>query len=280
MKKNPKRLKKAYDNSKFLHSRDGRIIRIISEYLYPEQRLSRAGIKRAVIFFGSARIEPTVELETQIADLEDKLISLNEASKKQEIIRQIESSKHKLKLAKYYDEARQISYNITQWSNEQPKSKQVHICTGGGPGIMEAANRGAFDAKGRSIGLNISLPFEQESNKYISHDLNFEFHYFFMRKFWLVYLSQILVVFPGGFGTIDELMEILTLRQTHKMRIPKKIFLYSKEWWTKVINFDYLAEMGVISPEDLSLFTYVNTPEEATEEIITNLTNNQFIRKY
>jgi len=280
MKKNPKRLKKAYDNSKFLHSRDGRIIRIISEYLYPEQRLSRAGIKRAVIFFGSARIEPTLELETKITDFENKLISLTDTSQKQKIINQIEVCNHKLQLAKYYDDARQISFNITKWSNEQPKSNQVHICTGGGPGIMEAANRGANDAGGRSIGLNISLPFEQESNKYISPDLNFEFHYFFMRKFWLVYLSQILVVFPGGFGTIDELMEILTLRQTSKMRIPKKIFLYSKEWWTKVINFDYLAAMGVISHEDLNLYTYVNTPEEATEQIITNLSNNQFIRKY
>lgn len=280
MKKNTKRLKKAYDNSKFIHSRDGRILRIISEYLYPEQRLSRAGIKRAVIFFGSARIEPTLDLETKIHNFEQQLISLTDSSKRQEIIKLIEKCQHKLRLSKYYDDARLISYNITKWSNEQPKAKQVAICTGGGPGIMEAANRGANDAGGRSIGLNISLPFEQESNQFISPDLNFEFHYFFMRKFWLVYLSQILVVFPGGFGTIDELMEILTLRQTNKMRIPKQIFLYSSEWWSKVINFNYLAEMGVISPEDLNLFTYVNTPEEATKQIITNLTNNNFIRKY
>ena len=271
---------KAYDNKRFLHSKNGRILRLISEYLYPEQKLRAFGIKRTVIFFGSARIHPLDELHEKIAETEILIKKCSKNSEMENLQQMIKVLKNQTELAKYYEEARLLAYRLTEWSNSVPKQDQIHISTGGGPGIMEAANRGSFEAGGQTIGLNISLPFEQKPNPYIHRELNFEFHYFFMRKFWLVYLAQIMVVFPGGFGTIDELMEILTLRQTGKMSKPKVIILYSKDWWTKVINFDYLIDMGMINKDDMELFRFVNSPDEAFElirnELITNKLKSRF----
>jgi len=271
---------KAYNNREFLHSKDGRIIRMISEYLYPEQRLKRAGIKRTVIFFGSARFKAREDVLNETNEQKELLKTEKSAAKKNEIKKAIKELELKLKLSKYYEDARKLSYMLTDWSNGLEKKERIHISTGGGPGIMEAANRGAYEAGGKSIGLNISLPFEQVPNPYIAPDLNFEFHYFFMRKFWLVYLAQIMIVFPGGFGTVDELMEILTLRQTGKMHSPKRIFLYSSKWWKNVINFDFLAEMGVINKEDLHLFKFVNTPEQAFKLIKEELSENHLEKRF
>lgn len=255
---------KAYDNRKFIHSRDGRTIRILAEYLYPLRTFKNNGIQKMIIFFGSARVKTTSYLENEIAKIqnikqinrnqEDLLI--NQRLKKLELLKQ---------MSRYYDDAEKLANLLTKWSLSLPKKFRFAIGTGGGPGLMEAANKGALLAGGKSVGLNISLPFEQHSNNFITPELNFEFHYFFMRKFWFVYLGQALVVFPGGFGTLDELMEILTLTQTKKVTKPLPIVLYGMDYWKNVINFDYLADMEMISPNDLNLFHYANSPEEAFE---------------
>ncbi|MBI5323689.1 MAG: TIGR00730 family Rossman fold protein [Ignavibacteriae bacterium] len=236
--KQVQRALKGYDNQDFIHSKDGRVIRLLAEYLYPKQVLDKNNIKKGIIFFGSARVKP----DDNNADI-----------------------------AGFYNDARKLAGLITKWSNSLPKEKCFHIVTGGGPGIMEAANRGSYEAGSKSVGLNISLPFEQMPNQFISEILNFEFHYFFMRKFWFVYLANAMVVFPGGFGTLDELMEILTLRQTNKVTKPLPIILYGQKYWQKLINFDFLIEMGMINKEDINLFSYANTPEEAFNKLKTEL---------
>jgi len=274
-KKNSHTLK-AYDNKNFLHSKDSRILRILAEYMYPEQRFKTLGVKRTIIFFGSARIEPKDIIEKQIEKLQAKIDLSTKESDKMKL--EFEVLNNKLFLSRFYDEAKDLSFKLTKWSLDLPTKEKIHITTGGGPGIMEAANRGSQEAGGQSIGLNISLPFEQKPNPYIHENLNFEFHYFFMRKFWLVYLSQVLIVFPGGFGTIDELMEVLTLRQTNKMKSPRLVILYNEEWWRKIINFGYLADMGMINHQDMKLFKFVNSPEEAFEYIIGELTKNKYTK--
>lgn len=254
---------KAYDNRNFIHSNEGRIIRIIAEYLYPEQHLRKNGIKKTIIFFGSARIQPREKYEKEIRMLEAKLVEVSEKNKSR-IKAKIQEIRKRIELVSpFYDDAYQLAKLIAEWSKKFTPRNRFYICTGGGPGIMEAANRGAFDAGEKTIGLNISLPFEQLPNSYITKELNFEFHYFFMRKFWLVYPSQVLIVFPGGFGTIDEMMEILTLRQTGKLKMPRLIILYSSEYWKNIINFEFLVEVGMISKGDLRIFHFANSPNEA-----------------
>ncbi len=263
----PKHPIKAYDNKVFIHSNEGRIIRIIAEYLYPEQHLKKHGVKKTIIFFGSARVKSTEQYQNEIAELKSKLTVVSDIDKTR-IRNKIKELEHKLNtVAKYYEDAYRLAKLIAEWSGNFSPRNRFYICTGGGPGIMEAANKGAHDAGMKTIGLNISLPFEQEPNEYITKELNFEFHYFFMRKFWLVYPAQALIVFPGGYGTIDEMMEILTLRQTGKMKKPRLIILYSSQYWKKVINFEFLIEMGMIGKNDTKIFYFADTPEEAFEII-------------
>ncbi len=232
------KLRVAYKNEEFLDSADARAIRILSEYLEPLSHFRREMIRDTVVFFGSARIHPP------------------------------ESP-----LARYYEEARTLGRLLTEWSEEiQNTSHRFVVCSGGGPGIMEAANRGAADAGGKSVGLNIGLPFEQLPNPYISPELNFEFHYFFMRKFWFAYLAKALVVFPGGFGTLDEMTELLTLAQTGKLDKKMVIVLYGSEYWKEVINFDALVKYGTIAPEDLKLFEYADDPQTALAILKDGLT--------
>ena len=160
-----------------------------------------------------------------------------------------------LKMSRYYEDARTLAGKFTKWSKGLKGTKHRYIiCSGGGPGIMEASNRGASEAGGVNVGLTISLPNESSGNKWISDDLDMKFHYFFMRKFWFLYLAKALIVWPGGFGTLDELMELLTLIQTEKIKKRLPIVLYGKEFWEKVVNWDYLVDIGTISPEDLDLF--------------------------
>ena len=244
--------------------------RILSEYLHPEQHLRKHGIYRTIIFFGSARIRSEEYLKNEISKL---TYSLEHASAEEqvEINQNIRLAEKGLKTAIYFEHCLKLSKMLTEWSMTLPKSKRFHICSGGGPGIMEAANRGAQETGMETIGFNISLPFEQEPNRYITPYLNFEFHYFFMRKFWLVYLSNCMVVFPGGFGTIDEMMEVLTLRQTKKLKKPRLIVLYGKEYWNRIINFDALVEEGMINQEDVDLLKFVDSPEEAFDYITTEL---------
>jgi len=258
------RAEKAYKNLDFLNRKEARTLRILAEYEHPEQVFLDNGVKNTVVFFGSSRILAKNRFEEKLSFLKVALKNAKGKQKK-ELELKLTSMKQHRKYCRYYDEATELSRLMTEWCLKLPKGKQFRICSGGGNGIMEAANRGAFEAGGESIGLNISLPFEQNPNPYITPKFNFEFHYFYMRKLWFMYYAKALVVFPGGFGTLDELFELLTLVQTGKITKPLLIVLYRESYWKNIINFNGLLEAGMISEEDLSLFTYVNNPIAAFE---------------
>lgn len=244
-----------------MNSPEARILRILSEYVGPQSRFEREKIDDTIVFFGSARAVPKNQAESELRKLQRSVRkSPNSAVGK----KRLAEAKTRLQLAGYYDEATQLSHLLTRWSlSLGKKSRRFVVCSGGGPGIMEAANRGAREAGGKTIGLNISLPFEQAPNPYISAGLSFEFHYFFTRKYWFAYLAKALVVFPGGFGTLDELMETLTLIQTGKIQKKMVVLLYGRAYWNELLNFDTLVRWGVVSPEDLKLFQFADTPREA-----------------
>lgn len=248
----------AYENSKFINGPDGRSLRILAEYLEPLSKFRRERIQDTIVFFGSARFQ---SLEITQPALEKLRQSTSSGSDVAAQIRRAESS---IRMSHYYEDARRLAFLISKWTQTiaQPRHRFV-VCTGGGPGIMEAANRGASEAGGKSIGLNINLPFEQVPNSYITPDLNFEFHYFFMRKLWFAYLAKALVVFPGGFGTFDEMFELLTLSQTRKLAKHISVVVYGKDYWSKIVNFEALVDSGTISEEDLSLIHWADTPDEA-----------------
>jgi uncharacterized protein (TIGR00730 family) len=229
----------AYTDLAFLESDDGRPVRILAEYLGPLHGLRLARVHDTIVFFGSARVTPSGPM------------------------------------GQYYDQARELARLLTVWSKSlsSPLHRYV-ICSGGGGGIMEAANRGASDAGGRTVGLNISLPHEQRPNPYVTRELSFEFHYFFMRKLWFAHLARALVVFPGGFGTLDELTEILTLAQTRKLDSPIPVILYGSAYWKEIINFDALVRHGMIAPEDLKLFEFADTPQAALAVLKTRLVSD------
>lgn len=254
-------MQKAYKNIEFLNSRDARVLRILSEYLEPQARFARYHVQDTIVFFGSARIS---DAETAAARLESARADADPAA--------IEFAGRQVELARYYEDARTLARLVTEWSKGLSNHKRRFIvCSGGGPGIMEAANRGASEAAGISIGLGISLPKEPTHNPYITRELDFEFHYFFMRKFWFVYLAKALVVFPGGFGTMDELFELLTLVQTQKSSKRMPIILYGSRFWDEVLRFDALVRWGVISPMDVELFKVCDTPEEALAHLKSEL---------
>ena len=256
-----------YYDSNFLGSTEGRSLRILSEYYGPLQKLERHNVSETIVFFGSARIQSKEEAKNALENHSDE-----------SDFQTIAKLKMNLKMSRYYEEARSLAYKFTSWSKNLKDSKHRYIiCSGGGPGIMEAANRGASEANGINVGLTISLPFEASENEWISDDLNLKFHYFFMRKFWFLYLAKGLIVWPGGFGTLDELMELLTLIQTRKIKKPLPIVLYGKEFWENVINWNYLVEVGTISPEDLDLF-HVSDDVNDTFDYVTNfIESNQLI---
>lgn len=255
-------LTKAYENFKFLHSADARPIRILSEYLEPLYRLRKNRIKDTVVFYGSARMKSRLEAQNEYKRLKDELKSASQFER--DVLQaQLNKAKHQVEFSRYYEQARQLAHDLTKWSQTLEQNKRFIVCSGGGPGVMEAANRGAKEANGITIGLNISLPLEQYPNPFITKDLSFEFHYFFMRKFWFVYLAKALVVFPGGFGTFDELFELLTLRQTQKVKKPLCVVVYGSEYWDSVVDFNKMAEWGVISEEDLDLFYRADSVAQA-----------------
>jgi hypothetical protein len=255
-------LDKAYKNLQFLNSREARTLRILAEYLEPQARFKHYNVNDTVVFFGSARALPPDRAQAEMKTAE-------ETGDRQAIA----GASRQLALARYYDDARVLARRLTEWSkNLQQPLRRFIVCSGGGPGIMEAANRGASEAAGISIGLGISLPLETSSNPFITRELGFEFHYFFMRKFWFVYLAKALVVFPGGFGTLDELFEILTLVQTGKTGKRMPIVLYGGDYWREVIDFEALVRWGTISADDLDLFHFSSDPEEALEYLRTELT--------
>lgn len=250
---------KAYKNHDFLMSPAAREIRILSEYAEPRSRFYRNKIFNTVVFFGSAR---TLPRETALYNLEELKKLPNPDPKS------LKKAEKDLENSRYYEDAVELSRRITVWCQNHCDDKgRFYVCSGGGPGIMEAANKGASLAGGKSIGLNISLPFEQYANPYIDPELNFEFHYFFMRKFWFAYLAKAMVIFPGGFGTLDELMEILTLVQTEKITKPMKILVYDRTYWDQVINIQGLVDNFTISESDLELFTWCETVDEMEQEL-------------
>ncbi len=263
---------KAYDNTEFIHSRDGRTIRILAEYLYPEQYFRNHKVENAVVFFGSARTLSEEAFAAKMDLLKSKLDNAQSDQEKDTIKIEIESLENIKFLSKVYSDGVELAKMIAEWSNTLPEEKRMFVCTGGGPGMMEAANKGAYLASSPNIGLNISLPFEQSPNGYISDALNFEFHYFFMRKFWFANLAIAMVALPGGFGTLDELFEILTLKQTTKISKPLPIVLYCSEFWKKLINFDYLVDVKMINKDDLKLFKFCDSPKEAFDWITKELT--------
>ena len=266
---------KAYYNTEFLGSPSARTIRLLSEYLEPMERLQKRNVKDTIVFFGSARIKPNEQAKNDLNILRKKLSLLKSSDRKKRIIleNKIEEAGVDLLNSKYYEDTEKLAFLLTKWSRSLKNGNKFIICSGGGPGIMEAANKGASKAGGYTIGFNISLPFEQNPNGYITPDLNFEFHYFFMRKFWFAYLAKALVVMPGGFGTLDELFELLTLVQTNKLRKKMAILIYGREFWDQIIDFDALARNNIISKSDLKLFRFENTPEEAFEYLKYSLKN-------
>jgi uncharacterized protein (TIGR00730 family) len=250
----------AYRNEPFLNSPDGRILRILSEYQEPLSRFRREQIQDTVVFFGSARFQGSAEARKNLTAAE-KNDAKAPAPQQEKNLKQARAA---VDMARYYEDARRLAYLLTEWSIQIPaRRRRFVVTTGGGPGIMEAANLGAYEAGGKSIGLNINLPFEQNPNSYITPSLNFEFHYFFMRKFWFAYLAKALVIFPGGFGTIDELFEILTLAQTDKLAKKILVVIYGSEYWHRIMNFQAFVDAGTVSPEDLNLFKFVDSPEDA-----------------
>ncbi|MCS6808019.1 MAG: TIGR00730 family Rossman fold protein [Bacteroidota bacterium] len=256
------RAPKAYKNIEFLSSKEARIIRILAEYLYPEQKFRHIPMLGTITIFGSARIRSQEDLHALEQRLKQQLASAHGVERRR-IEMELDRIERQRHFTQYYTDAVSLAERITEWSLTLPQNKRLLVCSGGGPGIMEAANRGAYNAGGESIGFNISLPFEQFPNPYISPELNFEFHYFFIRKFWFMNLAKALIVFPGGFGTMDELFELLTLVQTQKITKQLPIMLYGREFWKNTLNFEYLAETGMISEEDIMLFHYADDPDEA-----------------
>lgn len=262
---------KAYKDLNFLNSDAARNIRVLCEMTEPGLRFAEEKIKDTIVLFGSARIVPVHVADAQLKAVQASIGDLEHPTADEQ--RSLQKALSIVKAAPYYNMAAELAEELTKWSmnlSEQDMRRFI-ICSGGGPGIMEAANWGAHNAGGESIGLGISLPFEQGVNEYIPDKLKFEFHYFFVRKYWFVLMAKALVAFPGGFGTMDELFETLTLVQTGKITDAPPIILFGSEFWNSVVNFDALVEWGTISPEDLQLFTIVDTVEQARDAIIEQL---------
>ena len=259
----------AYQNEPFLNSPDGRILRILSEYQEPLARFRREQIQDTVVFFGSARFQGRKDATQNLTAVEDNHADIPPAK----LEKDLKIAQAGVDMARYYEDARRLAHMLTKWSIHIPARRhRFVVTTGGGPGIMEAANLGAHEAGGKTIGLNIQLPFEQYPNQYITPSLNFQFHYFFMRKFWFAYLAKGLVIFPGGFGTMDELFEILTLAQTDKLAKKILVIIYGTEYWNRIINFQAFVDAGTVSQQDLDQFKFVDTPEEAFEFLRDGLT--------
>jgi uncharacterized protein (TIGR00730 family) len=258
----------AYLSPEFLESEEARPIRILSEYLEPLRRFKDQKIQDTVVFFGSARVDSRERAERALQTLRARGDRNADAKYEEELTK----SRKAVEWARYYEDARELARMLTAWSlTLQSENHRFVVTSGGGPGIMEAANRGAREAGGKTIGLNIRLPFEQGANSYITEGLHFEFHYFFMRKFWFAYLAKALVIFPGGFGTCDELFEILTLVQTDKLSKKIEVILYGRDYWSHVLHFKPMAEWGAIADSDLELLTKCDTPIDAFERLRAHL---------
>jgi uncharacterized protein (TIGR00730 family) len=263
----------AYEDQEFLESDEARPLRILAEYLDPLRRFKKHNIQDTVVFFGSARVPSRMLARRNLTRARDAA-GRHSAEYKAALKR----SEKALEWSQYYEDARSLAKLLTAWSLSLDSARnRFVVCSGGGPGIMEAANRGAHEAGGKSIGLNIRLPFEQAPNRYVTKDLLFQFHYFFMRKFWFAYLAKALVIFPGGFGTIDEMFEILTLAQTRKLSKKLLVILYGTAYWDQVLNLHPLEEWGAINPQDLKLLCRVDSVPKAFEELKNHLTQHHMV---
>ena len=259
----------AYLNPEFLATQEARIIRILSEYMEPAARLRRFRVRDTIVFFGSAR---SVSPEVAGRNLEAVRAELVKAGSPTPELQEAEvRAMRALKLSRYYSDAMELARRMTEWSKALTGDRHFIICSGGSGGMMEAANRGASVARGKTIGLNIELPFEQEINPYVSRELVFNFHYFFMRKFWFVYPAKALVAFPGGFGTMDELFEVLTLIQTKMPRKAMPVVLFGSEFWDEILNFDALVKWGVVGPLDLQIFYKTDSVDDAYQYLSSRL---------
>ena len=256
----------AYMNPEFLESEEARPLRILAEYLEPLRRFREQNIQDTVVFFGSARVHSRSDAARELDRVQKR------DRRTRGYAAALKRSRKALEWSQYYEDARELANRLATWSLslESPRHRFV-VCSGGGPGIMEAANRGAHEAGGKTIGLNIRLPFEQGANRYITEGLHFEFHYFFMRKFWFAYLAKALVIFPGGFGTLDEMFEILTLAQTQKLSKQLCVILYGRKYWEEIIDLKPMAEWGAIGEPDLDLLKWVDSPDEAFEQLKAHL---------
>ena len=258
--------KKAYKNIDFLNSKGARPVRILCEYEEPKARLADAGIENTIVMFGSARIRSESDAAAALADAE------RAASNGSGSLDAVETARKRLRLARFYEQTVELARRLTAWSMERD-GPAYHICSGGGPGIMEAANRGAsLVPDGQSVGLGISLPFEAGVNEYTPEHLAFEFHYFFMRKLWFLYMAKAVIICPGGFGTLDEFFETLTLIQTGKISRPLPLVLFGGSYWNRVLNLDAMVEEGTISPGDTDLFMVTDSVDEAFEYVVSRLT--------
>jgi uncharacterized protein (TIGR00730 family) len=250
---------KAYRNQGFLNSKDARALRILSEYLEPKSRFDYHRVDDTVVFMGSARLTSREGAEEALRKAENGDGDLQKA-------------RVALTMSRYYEAARELAFRLTQWSKAlDPNERRFVVCTGGGPGIMEAANRGAAEARGMNVGLTISIPADEFDNPYVTRELAFHFHYFFMRKFWFAYLAKAVIVFPGGFGTLDELFELLTLVQTRKLRKPLPIVVFGTDYWREVIDFDALVRHGTINAEDLKLMYRTDSVDDAYDWLVLQL---------
>lgn len=250
----------AYLNEGFLHSRDARALRILSEYLEPDSRFSHYRVDDTIVFMGSARFVSRDQAEREVAAAEEAGGD------------GLERARRQLRMSRYYEDARELARRLTEWSKQlADEDRRFVVCTGGGPGIMEAANRGASEARGLNVGLTISLPTDEFDNAYVTRELSFHFHYFFMRKFWFAYLAKAVIVFPGGYGTLDELFELLTLVQTRKVRKHLPIVLYGPDYWDEIVNFDALVAHGTISPEDPKLVHRTDSVDDAYDFLVRHL---------
>jgi hypothetical protein len=276
MKAVRERAPKAYKDLEFLNSPDARLVRMLAEFLGPERRFRMQQIRDTIVFFGSARILPKREALKQYRTLRKRAGIANGTEKG--LTQAMQAAAVAVDMSRYYEDTVELARRLTLWSKSLVSQRRFVVCSGGGPGIMEAANRGASMAHGKSMGLNISLPFEQFANPYITPELSLEFHYFFMRKFWFAYLAKALVIMPGGFGTVDELMEMLTLLQTRKITKKVSVVIYGSEYWKNALDFDYMISRGVITRGELSLFKFCDDVDTAFAYLKDSLSRHYVTR--
>ncbi len=264
----------AYRDPVFMESLTARPLRILAEYLDPLARMRREKVGDTIVMFGSARIQARDLAETELR----KLRKLSRRRKTAEHREKLRMARAVLNMSRYYEEARELARRITEWAMTLGTNpRRFVICSGGGPGIMEAANRGASDAGGASIGLSIQLPHEQRPNHYITPELNFCFHYFFMRKLWFAQMAKALIVFPGGFGTMDELWEMLTLLQTGKLSSHHLILIYGRKYWDKALNWRAMVNAGTISEHEYGLLQFADNVDEAFERVRADMERHHLI---